>query len=393
MKRFLPYILIIIFTLTYLIPRLLNLPQNLQFRYDQGLHLLEVKQMVDSHQIRLLGPAVTSKTLNGRQFFIGATYYYILAFLGLILSWSPLNITFAIIIIEFLFYAIFIDFLRRNFGYFSSIVISLIISFSPYLIFHSYFFWNPHFLIPLSVLFIIFRKHPYLSAFIWGIALSFHYSAIFWILPFLFFRFKYHQFKCINLIKSFVLFLLANLPFIIFELRHQFYNFKTLLLIFTHSSSSFEVTPHYFVFSLLIFVIFFLLYFSQKLHFPMYLLLFVFLPYKDNSALDQINNYDYPTQVEISKKISKNCPSNFNIANTNQGDTRTYDLRYLLTINHCLPDNVDNYPHDQTIFLIAPPSRPPETETVWEISSFKPFKVTNKIIINDNVIFYRLDKS
>jgi hypothetical protein len=393
MKRFLPFVLIIIFALTYLLPRLLNLSQNLQFRSDQGSHLLEVKQMVDSHQFRLVGPAVTSKTLNGRQFFVGATYYYFLAVLGLIFNWSPLNITLAIIIFEFIIYALFIDYLRRNFGYFSTIIVALIISFSPYLIFHSFFFWNPHFLIPLSILFIIFRKNPYFSAFIWGLALSFHYSAIFWALPYLIFRLKYHQLKIFKLFLAVILFLTANLPFIIFELRHQFYNLKTIILVFTHSSGSFDVTPHYFIFSLLIFLIFFLLYFSQKTHFPVYLLLIAFLFYKDQSDLNQIKSYKYPIQLKISQEISKNCPQKYNFAATNQGDTRAYDMRYLLTINHCPPDTVDNYPKDQTIFLIAPPSRPPLNETVWEISSFKPFKITSIQRLNDGIILYRLDKS
>jgi hypothetical protein len=104
--------------------------------------------------------------------------------------------------------------------------------------------------------------------------------------------------------------------------------------------------------------------------------------------------WNYPTQKKVINLITKNsCPDNFNIATTIGGDTRSYDLRYLLNINNCLTNSVDNYPQSSTIFLIAPPSRPPESETVWEISSFKPFKVTEKIIINDNVVFYRLDKS
>ncbi|MFA6007163.1 MAG: hypothetical protein WC784_00770 [Candidatus Shapirobacteria bacterium] len=394
MKRFLPLIFIFIFALIYFIPRLLNLSQNIQFRSDQALHLLEVKQMVDSHQLRLIGPAVTSKTLNGRQFFIGSTYYYFLATLGLIFSWSPLNITFALIVFEFIFYAIFINYLRQHFGYFSSILVALVVSFSPYLIFHSFFFWNPHFLIPLSILFIIFRKNPYLSAFIWGLALSFHYSAIFWLIPFIIFRFNNHQFKFKTFLLSVLLFLCANLPFIFFELRHQFYNLKTILLILSHSSSSFELTPHYFVFSLLIFLIFFLLYLSQKTHLPFYLLLMIFLFFNDSASTLNYHGLNYPTQLKITQSIANNCPiTKYNIASTNQGDTRAYDLRYLLTINHCSPDTVDNYPKDQTIFLIAPSSRPPLTESVWEISSFKPFKVNKTEKLNNDLFLYRLDKS
>lgn len=392
MKRLLPFLLIIFFTLTYLIPRLSNLSQNLEFRYDQGLHLFEVKEMVDSRHLRLLGPAVTSKTIIGRQFFIGATYYYLLAFLGIISNWSPLIITAILIIIEYIFYALFLKLLNLNFGFFPTFITAILISFSPYLIFHSYFFWNPHFLIPLSILFLIYRKNPYLSAFIWGLAFSFHYSAIFWVLPYLIFRYHYSQFKFKTLLFSLILFFTANLPFIFSELRHQFYNLKTIFLIFTNSSKSFEVTPHYFIFPLLIFFIYLIIFISKKSHIPFYLLLPLLLFYKDRSSLDRILGWNYPEQTKISQEISSFCPQNYNIAATIQGDTRFYDLRYLLAVKKCPPNPVDIYPQSKTLFLIAPPKRTPETETVWEVNSFKPFKITQQQQINDYVIFYRLEK-
>lgn len=392
MKRNLSYFLIIIFAFCYFFPRLFNLNKNLEFRYDQGLHLLETKDMIDNSRLRLLGPAVTSKTFIGRQFFIGATYYYFLSTIGLISHWSPLLIIQIIIIFEFIFYALFLNYLRHHFGFLPSVITAIVICFSPYLIFHSFFFWNPHFLIPLSIMFLLLKKHPYLSAFIWGLAFSFHYTAAFWIIPFIIFRFKYHQFNFKTILSAMAFFSLANIPFILSEFRHQFYNLKTIFLIFTNSATSFEVTPHYFIFPLLIFLIYGLVLISKKNHHPYYLFLLLFLIYKDKSSLDNIVGWHFPEQIKVSQLISENCTSNFNIATTIGGDTRSYDLRYLLNINNCLPNSVDDYPQSSTIFLIAPPTRPPETESVWEIDSFKPFTITSQQKINDHVIFYRLDK-
>lgn len=393
MKRYFPIIILLIFSLAYLLPRLINISQSLEFNSDQGIHLSESRDMVINRQFRLLGPEVSSKSYDGRHFYIGATYYYVLALLGVILNWSPLSVTVAIIIFEFSLYAIFINYLRRNFGYLPSIIVGLIIALSPYLIFHSLFFWNPHFLIPLSILFIIFRKNPYLSAFFWGLALSFHYTALIWLLPYLIFRIRYRQFHLLTLFISLITFSIANLPFLISEFRHEFYNLKTIFLIFTHSSESFQVTAHYIVFPLIIFVIYFLIYYSQKFHFPLYLVCFLFFLVGDQAMINKTKSWNYPTQLIISQNISKSCPPNFNIATTIQADTRAYNLRYLLDIDHCSPNGVINYPQSKTIFLIAPPTRPPETELVWEIDSFKPFKTTQAQKLNDHVIFYRLDKN
>ncbi|MBU1117728.1 hypothetical protein KKD37_02070 [Patescibacteria group bacterium] len=391
MKKYLPIFFSIIFVFIYLFPRLKNITENIQFRYDQGFQLIEVKEMVDSRQPKFIGPS-SSISVNGRQFFTGAIYYYVLAILGSFLSWSPLSITIALIIIELFFYLVFVNFLYKHYGHFTAIISSILISFSPYLIYHSFFFWNPHFLIPLSIIFLVFRKNPYISAFAWGLAFSFHYSAIFWLLPYLYFRVKNKQLNLKTIIFSVVLFLIANFPFLIFELRHQFYNLKTIFLVLTSSSNSFQTTPHYFIFSLLIFTIYFFIKISQKINFPVYLLLLFFLFFKESAVTKQALELSYPEQNEIAKQIASTCPESYNIAVTNQGDTRAYNLRYLLSQRHCLPMDVESYPQAKTLFLVASSNSSPENETVWEVSTFKPFKIAQQQIINDNVIFYRLEK-
>lgn len=154
-KNFIFWFLLSIVSLVYLFLRFYHLPQLIGFRLDQGVHLLETKQMVDDRQLRLVGPMVTSKSFDGRNFFIGANYYYVLALIGLVSSWNPFVITSIFIIIEFLFYLIFVLFIKKTTNSFLALISFLIISLSPYLVIHSRFFWNPHLLIPLSILCLI----------------------------------------------------------------------------------------------------------------------------------------------------------------------------------------------------------------------------------------------
>lgn len=386
-------ILIISLAFLYLFPRLQDISQNLNFRHDQGLHLLETYQMFKSGQIRFIGPAVSSKTFEGRQFFIGPNYYYTLAILGIISAWSPLIIIINIILIELFFYFLFYFFIKKFFGFLPAILIFISICFSPYLIYHSSFFWNPHFLIPLSILFLIFNKNIYLSSFLFGLAFSFHYSAIFWIIP-LILIFKINKkinFK--NILISIFYFFLANLPFYLFEIKNSFYNLKTMFLVFSNSKNSTDLTSHYFIFPLIIFIIFTSLYFSKKYQKPFYLLIFLFILFFKSDYLDNKNkDWTYLDQINTSKVIlEKKCLDNYNIASTIQGDTRFYDLRYLLTINNCSPSGVENYPNNQYLYLISNKDNPYQ-ETVWEIDVFKPFELKEKIKINPNINLFLIER-
>lgn len=53
---------------------------------------------------------------------------------------------------------------------------------------------------------------------------------------------------------------------------------------------------------------------------------------------------------------------------------------------------VEEYPSAEKLFLVAPTNRPPETETVWEVSSMGKFKVNRQEKIEENIIFWELEK-
>ncbi len=405
--------LILISTL-YLFVRLYRLNDLIGFRLDQGIHLLETKNMVDNKKIRLIGPMVTSKSFEGRNFFIGANYYYVLGVVGLISNWNPLIITAIFIFLEFIFYLFFIFFLKRKFNSFWALLGFGFIAVSPYLIIHSRFFWNPHLLIPLSIMVLLFSekyflkkqiRYLFLMSFLWGFAFACHYSAVFWGLFFVFIIAKSKQYLKIRFYLIVILgFILGNLPFFIFEIRHSFYNIKTLVYVFTHSSTSGELTSHYFIFPLLIFIITAVLFlistFKNKIRSSIFLVILfsiLFLIqikiFSNYSPLDIVSGWNYSEQNLVTDLIIKNgCPKNFEVAATVQGDTRAYDLRYLLNLKKCEPMRVEDYPKAEKLFLIAPANRPPETETVWELNSFGKFKIDQKIDLGSDIIFYELEK-
>jgi len=404
------YLLILGISLIYLFLRTYKLDQKIEFRMDQGIHLLETRQMITDNKIRLIGPMVTSKSYDGRNFYIGGNYYYALAILGVISRWDPVKITALYNIIELLFIIFFIFWLRLKYNSQTAIIIFVFLTFFDFLITHSRFFWNPHFLVPLGILFVYFldlyqrQKQSiflFLASVILGNAISFHYTATSWLIlitiPLILAK-KRSIWQVLIIIFGIII---GAFPLVLFELRHSFYNLKTIFFIFTHFKENSGFTPHYLVYPILIFTLSSFAYFQNKFKSKKFfiiistLLLFIagyFTP--SPSPLDNLSGWAYQFQKKAATLITQNgCPKNYNIASTIGGDTRAYDLRYLLTISQCPPMEVEQYLNNQTLFLVAPTTRPPETETVWEVNSFKPFKVTQQQKINDQVVFYRLNKS
>lgn len=403
MKKAIFYILLFLVSLLYLFLRLNQLESRITFHIDQGIQLSEAYQMVQTHHLSLIGPMVISKIFEGRGFFIGPFYTYILTIMGIISRWNPLTITILLIAFEFLSLLLFIFWLYKNYSSLGVILLFFLVATTPFLIEHSRFFWNPHFLLPLSLLLIYFleNKKYFFAAIVLGFGFSFHYSAILWVFPIFIYLFKNHE----RLIKYLIFipgFVLGNLPFFIFEVKHNFYNIRTMLLVFSNTNKAGEISAYYFVFPLFAFFMFLLVIVYNKSKFSFYLILSIAIIFniyykfklQERIPIGMPLGWTYPIQKKVEKLITQDgCPLKYNIATTISGDTQAHDLRYLLTVNHCQPDTVDNYPYDLTIFLIAPPSRPPLTETVWEINSFKPFTVKSMVKLNDQVILYRLEKT
>ncbi len=374
---------------------------------DQGLHLTETYRMMQTKKISLIGPMVSSKVYNGRGFFIGGQYYYVLGILGVVLNWNPLAITVFLIFLDYLIILYFINWIRKRTNANIAIVTFLFFATNNFLIVHSRFFWNPHFLLPLSIIatvaidkYISSHRNIYLalSIFVWGIAISFHYSAILWLIPLFIIFFKHKLINIKNIFITLIFLILGNLPLLIFELRHDFYNSKTLIYAISNSSHSLAIQPHYLVYPLFIFL---LIYFLYKIKQPKHLLLLlilinlitisIFSPKLPYLSPDNWNYLDIKKTFNFI--VHDGCPDNFNLASTIGGDTLAYDLRFLLIHRKCQPANIDQYSQINTLYLVAPKDRTPHLETVWEVSSFKPFVINEVIPINNYTYLYRLDKS
>ena len=75
-----------------------------------------------------------------------------------------------------------------------------------------------------------------------------------------------------------------------------------------------------------------------------------------------------------------------------QGDTRFYDLRYLLELRDCHPDSVESYPTTNKLILVSPYTSNVVTENVWEVKSLEPFTINSKVELNSFLDIYFLTR-
>ena len=184
-----------------------------------------------------------------------------------------------------------------------------------------------------------------------------------------------------------------------FEFRHNFYNIRTLIWVGLNSSASGKMASYYFVFSVTVFLLVGLtILFSKIKKNKIILAVGVVLSV---SWLQTLLIHDYIplghpigwTQKKVVAKILENgCPENYNVASTVSGDTRSYDIRFLLIAHDCPPLGVEDYPMTKKLFLVAPASRPVQEETVWEVSSLGKFKNIKKEELTKDIFLYEIDK-
>lgn len=407
-SRPLPFLIIV--CILFLSLRLFNLSQAINFGSDAARDFLVTWNMYQTHHPVLIGPP-SEYVFNGRQFFFGpAPYYFILPAL-LVGHWDPLAVSYFLIFLNLGSLLIALSILnsctknKSIIYYFAFFCIC-----TPILITYSQSYWNPYFLLPVATLLVALLvksrnlKRPFLLfffiGFLFGLGLQFHYSFIFAIILsciWLFFR-KKLQMQLIGVVIAG--FVVGFFPVILFELRNHFYNLSTILLIFTHpSSSETNLLFHsFYLISLLPFLFYILSLLLIKvtkvshvfvyLFFVSYILWSVFVIFLPPSY-----PLSYLDAKQLATKIEKDDPKNFNIVDQLTRDNRAMPIRYLVTVQGYMPLGVTEYANTKTLYIYS--NRPLAklvNNPVYEIKSFLPYTSVTTSELADHIFFYKLQK-
>ncbi len=233
--------------------RLYRIADYMTFLGDEGRDVLVVYNILHGH-LTLLGP---TSSVGG--FFLGPIYYYFMAPFLLLFNYNPVGPAVMVALIGVLTVFLIYKFTAEFFNKKVALIAALLYSISPIVISYSRSSWNPNPLpfFSLLILFLIYKaelknkiKHLFLAGILFGIAMQLHYLATFLgvvILSYVFF---------INLIKSqksffsgvlktckdyvyiFLGFLIGWSPFLAFEVRHGFPDFKNIYDFILHSGNT-----------------------------------------------------------------------------------------------------------------------------------------------------------
>ena len=380
---------------------------------DQGITLLKIFELWQEKKFTLIGPESSIKTLQARAFFHGPWIYYFLLPVMLISNWNPLAGSYLFIGLNFFGLVLLFNTVKAKFGPRVAFLACFLFSLSPQMIYFSQFFWNPNFL-PLVSILIIFlwfkiAKNPCFKNFLFlGLVLGFGLGCHYQIVILTFIILMIMILKKISWKHFFALFLgllIALSPLEVFELKHNFYNLRTIFLILREGTQgSFKISFYHLLFLLpFLYLALALLLervFLKKPAFALGLIgLFTFhaliqiIP-TSKSGFSMPEAWTYTGLLKTKQIILRENKPNFNIASLLSGDTRDYPLRFLLTAARKPALDVETYPQAEYLFVLSPHAKDKTiSNSVWEINSFCPCKLQKTWEIQNNIRLYLLEKN
>ena len=216
---------------------------NFLFGYDQGVFFQAVKEIIVNHKLTLIGTEV-----GGGGFFQGPGWYYLLSISFYLWRGDPYGGMMLMLIVGVLTIALSVVFGRKIFDGKTALTIGFFVAVSPAIIAQSRFIWPPFVISLLSVFFVFFLykilqgsgKFFLLLTFIVG--LMFHFETAtgatlliqLLIISLLFFIKKMVSLKFYTL--GLLSFLFTQLSLFVFDIRHDFFNIKGIIKMFTNSN-------------------------------------------------------------------------------------------------------------------------------------------------------------
>lgn len=408
----------------FLFIRFYHLEASLNFSGDQGMHFLDIWNIYHTKNITLIGPP-SSFTVLGRSFYTGSAPYYLLLPLLVLTNWNPISVSYLLIIFQLVviidLYKVIAGNNKRIAGYFL-----VLCTFSTILIDYSRFLWHPNFLIPigglvLGILMYLSKKSDkrkiHLGADIFryftlglvlGLGLQFHYSFLLAIVLAAVWLIIIKQLNILRILLLITGFISGFFPIILFELRHNFYNLRTLLLFLTvktgTSAAQFFIPPIYYFFPVILAVFWGMAILLAKLDKKnktiSFIFMTIFIVYSLTKELPvpqegfkMVVGWNYQGIKQAEQIILQENKTDYNVVDILTGDSRALAIRFLLTRDGKPPMGVIDYPQAKALFVYSKVSSAIILKgELWEVGSAMPLTLTKEWNLQNGIKLYLLEK-
>jgi len=412
-------LLLIFIVLVFIAVRSINFIYYLNWSGDQASFAIEVLKMFREKKLTLIGPQI-SANFQGHFIFQGPAIYYMMLVFMLLGRWDPVFSSYFFMIFASLMTIPLYFGTKKLINKKAGWLMVILYSFLPFYINYSRFIWNSTFLLSLLPVLIylmgLYQEKKsklvfFLISFWLGLLFQFHYQFILVIFGIFLYYFLFKKLKIFEFLL-FVSGLIAGFsPLILFELKHDFYNLRTMIL-FAQNWNQVDrpggiTMPHYYIsisFMLLILIFGILakkiknLSYRLIIFFAVILAVYsfiVYLPKPDHAFWAPADPWNYLNEKKIYEIIrSTGIKKDFNVANLAYYDTPAIVAKYFLKRDYYRIDYGDYY-SNKYLFVISEGDNY-LGNPAYEVGTFKPHKIVKKWVINkryDMLLLERLDRN
>jgi hypothetical protein len=412
-------VLLLLIILVFISLRSVYFTEHLNFSADQAEQSTDVLQFYREHKIPLIGNPVNSTVYQGHFLYQGPGYYYMLFPFLLVTNFDPVHssylfMLFCALMVIPLYYGMKL-LINKNTAWLMVIIYSLL----PYYVNYTRFHWNPNYqlsLLPLLILFMGFYKKYksqklfFLISIFLGFLFQFHYQFIFVILGLAVYYFLIKKVSPLLLIHFFIGLAIGILPLLLFEIKHDFYNIRTLILLITHHnevvSAGSITTPHYYLslsFMLLVAVLaivrnklpkgrtFF--YVSSALAVVLFAWSALLNFQKPATAYwSYAKNWTYPDTEKVYQIIQSQHLKDYNVADLTYYNTKASTIKFLLKRDN-VDINYEDYYQNKYLFVEKASKTNVYDTLSYEVAGFRPAKLLHTWKINNYYNLYLLKRS
>jgi hypothetical protein len=394
--------------------RFYNFPNRITFWTEQARSLIVAGNYI-REKPSLLGQEYFRQDSNAHIIFSGAFFNYSLVPLLLVFNYNPVPITGFFAVLNLLTGVVIFWTVKKMLGEKMAAISVLLFLFNDYMIYHSLFIWNYNYL-PLIGILIFYLSHKFLLhggkwniflvGFLSGIGISFQVLFLPVALTVLLVNIWRSKEKITDVFLFVLGLFIGNLPMFIFDVRHDFYQIKTLFQYFLdtlHGKSNagfayYYLLPFWPVFSVAGAWILMRLNRINK-YISISLMLIYMLINLSTSKISWNGPTGMPKGLTVgnialaSSKISDDSKGDFNVAEVLDFDKRAYVLRYYLQFrNNKNPQGVTDYPDASLLYVLSEKDYNFVKSDVWEVKSAALTKISKLDDVENGYAIYKLEK-
>lgn len=393
--------ILILMAVVFMGLRLYQIEERMNFSMDQGESMLRAYEVWQNKKIILVGPTA-SPVVNGRHFFHGPITYYWLMVMGVLGNWDPVRVAELITLMSLVSMGFLYKAAAEAFDEKIALTTILMWTLLPKAIDFAGLIWNPSLLLilvpPLLYTAISAIKNKKWWQFgIWGIllgwALQCHFQAGLLVIATIAIG-AIKKIKLKNWMWGGVGFLIGYAPLLVFDIRNNFYNVRTIgEWLGSGGSHGLGLQQFYFLEFLPGLTILAAKYFYRwrwwlTAGIILIMIKSIFMTVRAKGMPD---GWTYRDLKKTSEIVETKAGQEFNVINLLSGDTQFKPLRYLLTIRNKMPMPTNKY--DKQLWIVKYNDRAmiSDDKTPWELKEAVNKKIAEKWEINKKIELVELE--